>query len=70
MQVKGKLKNRPKIAMPREDKQHAIPREQHGTAPYAKPHTCRYCAGAFANASNLARHVRTQHPGSDSSQLL
>ena len=43
--------------MPREDKQ----RQQQGTAPYAKPHACVYCASAFRTPSHLRTHVRTVH---------
>ena len=43
--------------MPREDKQ----RQQQGTAPYARPHACVYCASAFGNAGNLKKHVRLVH---------
>ena len=43
--------------MPREDKQH----QQQGTAPYARPHACVYCASAFGRASHLKTHVRVVH---------
>ena len=43
--------------MPREDKQ----RQQQGTAPYARPHACVYCASAFRFPSDLKTHVRTVH---------
>ena len=43
--------------MPREDKQ----RQQQGTAPYARPHACVYCASAFRFPSDLKTHVRVVH---------
>ena len=43
--------------MPREDKQ----RQQQGTAPYARPHACVYCASAFRFPSQLKMHVHAVH---------